>query len=183
MRLGLGLGSRLIFQGDFCSFFCLPGSWEGSRNSLWQKNCEIRFLTCQQPSHNTQARLIFMLGPMSCHQGWNLSLRLCSVFFSSGKRELGTTPVDSWIIQDLGKELLFQTGRKRAPSTSVSTISGGLLQDIDAWLLVRSSRLSLLPQVLCAFLPVSFLPVTPSYCPEMSLLRQWITGCSPPESR
>lgn len=56
-----------------------------------------------------------MLGPMSCHQGWNVSLRLCSVFLSSGKRELGTTPVGSWIIQDLGKELLSQTGRKRVP--------------------------------------------------------------------
>lgn len=139
-----------------------------------------QFLTRQQTSYNIQVRLIFMLGPMSCHQGCNLSLRLCSVFLSSERRELGTTPVGSWIIQGLGKELLSQAGRKRVPSTSVN---GDVLQDIDAWLQVRSSKLSLLPQVLCAFLPVSFLPVTLSYCPKMSLLRQWITGCSPPESR
>lgn len=64
-----------------------------------------------------------MLDPMSCHQGLNLSLRACLIFFSSGKRELATTLVGSCIIQDLGKELSSQFGRKRVSAISTSTLS------------------------------------------------------------
>lgn len=64
-----------------------------------------------------------MLDPMSCYQGLNLSLKACSIFLSSERRELATTAVGSCIIQDLGKELSSQVGKKRVSSMSTSTLS------------------------------------------------------------
>lgn len=101
---------------QFFSF--LPGSKEGSGDAAWQKNYERCFLTCQQTSHSVQTMLMFMLYPTFCHRDLNPSLRVCSIFLSSGRRELATTPVASCIIQDLRKKLSSQVGRERVSSTS-----------------------------------------------------------------
>lgn len=64
-----------------------------------------------------------MLYPMFCHWDLNPSFRLCSIFLSSGRRELATAPVGSCVIQDLRKILSSQIGREKVSSTSASARS------------------------------------------------------------